>query len=414
MTLLNLLRVFQTQLLIILIISFSVIGLGILIHDSSAQEDIQIPIWIKDVAKWWADDKVSEMEFLNGIEYLINNQIIPIEFMPCSQINTESGTFNKAVPSWIKNNAGWWATDQIDDADFLYGIEYFIQKQIISLDNQKIKSKIPFEQIRFSDAWDVTNIDSLSYVSSAFFEIYGETGSCILDDGRLKWNSILLALNPLRMEQYEAVAVWDHPEKIIVVYPYFTHAAYHEPGFYTYYAGLCDHCTTTELVPARSTYTSSGKGHQALTLLGYDSITDVTLDRNPSILQQFDKVVMLHNEYVTRAMFDAVTNHPNVIYLYPNALYAEIEVDYEDETITLIRGHGYPEPNIANGFTHCENCGDDGWEFDNTHPYEYDSDCLNMEFYQIKNGWMLNCYPENVFVQDSQDLFNLLLLIKHL
>ena len=45
---------------------------------------------------------------------------------------------------------------------------------------------------------------------------------------------------------------------------------------------------------------------------------------------------MLHNEYVTQAMFDAITNHPNVIYLYPNALYAEIEVDYENNLITLI------------------------------------------------------------------------------
>ena len=143
-------------------------------------------------------------------------------------------------------------------------------------------------------------------------------------------------------------------------------------------------CTATAIQ-----YTSSGIGHQALTLLGYATITDIEIDKNPSILQQFDKVIMLHNEYVTRAMFDAITNHPNVIYLYPNALYAEIEVDYIDETITLIRGHNYPEPEIKNGFD---------WEFDNTHPYEYDTECLEMELYQIKNGWMTNCYPENFFM----------------
>jgi hypothetical protein len=91
-------------------------------------------------------------------------------------------------------------------------------------------------------------------------------------------------------------------------------------------------------------------------------------------------------------MFDAITNHPNVIYLYPNALYAEIEVDYIDETITLVRGHNYPEPSIINGFD---------WEFDNTHPYEFDSECADMEMYQIKNGWMTNCYPENVFLKNS-------------
>ena len=35
------------------------------------------------------------------------------------------------IPSWIKNNAGWWATDQIDDSSFLQGIQYLIQKGII-------------------------------------------------------------------------------------------------------------------------------------------------------------------------------------------------------------------------------------------------------------------------------------------
>ena len=87
---------------------------------------------------------------------------------------------------------------------------------------------------------------------------------------------------------------------------------------------------------------------------------------------------MLHNEYVTRTMFDAITSHPNVIYLYPNALYAEIEVDYDNNTITLIRGHNYPESEIVNGFD---------WEFENTHPYEYDDTCLDMEFY--KDYWHL-------------------------
>ena len=114
---------------------------------------------------------------------------------------------------------------------------------------------------------------------------------------------------------------------------------------------------------------------------------------------------MLHNEYVTRAMFDAITNHPNVLYLYPNALYAEIEVDYVDETITLIRGHNYPESSMTNGFD---------WEFDNTHPYEYDNLCADMKFYQIENGWMTNCYPENFFLKNHTGLFNLLKTIKNL
>jgi hypothetical protein len=97
-------------------------------------------------------------------------------------------------------------------------------------------------------------------------------------------------------------------------------------------------------------------------------------------------------------MFDAITSHPNVIYLYPNALYAEIEVDYDNNTITLIRGHNYPEQEIVNGFD---------WEFENTHPYEYDNNCQEMKFYKIDNGWQTNCYPEKV-LPASPDIFKVI------
>jgi len=388
---------------IILILSFSLIGSGILVPNSSAQ-DAQIPSWVKNVAGWWASGVISENEFLTGIEYLINNNIILIDFVPCNDMIQSQYGDTKSVPDWIKNNASWWSDNLIDDIDFINGLQYLIEYKIIKIDNKKILGKIPLEDIRFSSSWQ-TDKNFLVFVQSSFFEIYGVYGNCIMDGGEQVWKSLLLGLNPNKMDMYNEVAVWNDPQKTVVVYPYFTSVAYTEPGFYTYFRGECDDCTTTKFAQPTPVYTSSAMGHQALTLLGYTSITDVEIDKNPSILQQFDKVIMLHNEYVTRTMFDAVTNHPNVLYLYPNALYAEIEVNYIDETITLIRGHNYPELEITNGFD---------WEFDNTHPYEFDSMCQSMDIYKIKNGWMTTCYPENVFLKNSQQLFELLKLIKDL
>jgi len=389
---------------IILILSFSLIGSGILVPNSSAQ-DAQIPGWIKDVAGWWANDQISENEFVTGIEYLINNNIILLDFVPCNyEIQSQTISPSKSVPDWIKNNANWWSENLIDDIDFFNGLQYLIEHKIIKIDNKKILGKVPLEDIRFSTSWQVDK-NFLVFVQSSFFEVYGKYGDCIIQDGDQVWRSLALGLNPNKMAMYNEVAVWNDPQKTVVVYPYFTASAYNEPGFYTYYAGECDDCTTTKLTQPTIQYTSSGIGHQALTLLGYTAITDIEIDKNPSILQQFDKVIILHNEYVTRTMFDAITSHPNVLYLYPNALYAEIEVNYIDETITLIRGHNYPELEITNGFD---------WEFDNTHPYEYDNLCAGMEFYKIENGWMTNCYPENFFLEDHQGLLNLLKTIKDL
>jgi hypothetical protein len=388
---------------IVLILSFSLIGSGILVPNSSAQ-DAQIPNWVKNVAGWWGSGDISENEFVTGIEYLINNNIILLDFVPCNdEIQSQYGD-TKSVPDWIKNNANWWSDNLIDDTDFINGLQYLIEHKIIKIDNKKILGKAPLEDIKFSDSWAIDK-NFLVFVQSSFFEVYGKYGDCVMDGDEQVWRSLALGLNLNKLDIYNEVAVWNDPQKTVVVYPYFTSVAYTEPGFYTYFRGECDDCTTTKFAQPTVLYTSSGIGHQALTLLGYPTITDADIDKNPSILQQFDKVIMLHNEYVTRTMFDAITNHPNVIYLYPNALYAEIEVNYIDETITLIRGHNYPEPEITNGFD---------WEFDNTHPYEYDSRCQSMDIYKIKNGHMTTCYPENVFLKKSQQLFDLLKLIKDL
>ena len=203
-----------------------------------------------------------------------------------------------------------------------------------------------------------------------------------------------LELKPEFGDIYENIKHTNDDQKTIVIIPIFTASAYGDQGFYFYYHGECDSkCLTTKILDEASLgYTSNAFSIQALRLLGYDFITDIDIDKNPSILQNYDKVILLHNEYVTRAEFDAITHHKKVIYLFPNALYAEIKVDYANNLITLVRGHNYPEQQIHNGFE---------WEFDNSE-LEYDNSCENWKFNQIDNGIILNCYPENRLMWDTE------------
>ncbi|MDC0886109.1 hypothetical protein OAR90_03385, partial [Nitrosopumilus sp.] len=175
-----------------------------------------------------------------------------------------------------------------------------------------------------------------------------------------------------------------------VIYPTFTSAAYSEPGFYTYFAGACDESCITDLSFANPElkYTSSGMGTQLLRAFGYNFISDVDVDKYPEILKNYDTLILLHNEYVTKKMFDAITAHPNIIFLYPNALYAEIEVNHDDKTMTLIRGHNYPQIEIKNGFDYAVE--------EKFHSYEYDDDCFEPKFIKFENGYALNCYPDAV------------------
>ena len=193
---------------------------------------------------------------------------------------------------------------------------------------------------------------------------------------------------------YENIKHTNDDQKTIVIIPIFTASAYGDQGFYFYYHGECDSkCLTTKILDETLLgYTSNAFSIQALRLLGYDFITDIDIDKNPTILQNYDKIILLHNEYVTRAEFDAITYHKKVIYLFPNALYAEIKVDYDNNLIILVRGHNYPEQQIRNGFD---------WEFDNSE-FEYDTSCENWKFNQIDNGIILNCYPENRLMWDTE------------
>jgi len=85
-----------------------------------------IPSWVKNVAGFWHDGSINDASFLEGISYLIQNNIIIVP-------TTESGSGGGEVPEWVKNTAGWWANDEIDDDTFVNAITYLIQQGLIQV-----------------------------------------------------------------------------------------------------------------------------------------------------------------------------------------------------------------------------------------------------------------------------------------
>ena len=84
----------------------------------------KIPNWIKLNANWWATDQISDDEFLEGIDFLIQKELVS------SPMYTSDDSKQK-IPQWLKFPANWWATDQISDDEFLKIIEILIQRQKI-------------------------------------------------------------------------------------------------------------------------------------------------------------------------------------------------------------------------------------------------------------------------------------------
>lgn len=91
-----------------------------------------IPSWIKNNAAWWAEGTISEGEFLNGIQYLIKEDVL---LVTQTQATSEKAS---TVPDWVKNNAAWWAEGVITDDEFLNGIQHLIKIGMISVPSEKV------------------------------------------------------------------------------------------------------------------------------------------------------------------------------------------------------------------------------------------------------------------------------------
>ncbi|RMW37391.1 MAG: peptidase [Nitrosopumilus sp.] len=85
-----------------------------------------VPDWVKNNARWWSLDDISDGEFIGGLEYLIDTKIISIE-------PSERSFSEQVIPDWVKNNAKWWANNQIPQEEFLKSIQYLIKKGIIRI-----------------------------------------------------------------------------------------------------------------------------------------------------------------------------------------------------------------------------------------------------------------------------------------
>jgi hypothetical protein len=287
-----------------------------------------IPSWIKKTAVWWHDGKISDSEFINNIKWFIGKKIIPIQLVITNNNTTQR-------PYEFKDIAYYWGTGKISDKDFVSTIKHLVKNGVIKMDD-----------------------DFISNVN----------------------------------QKMKTFSVSNETEKSVVVIPVLTSSAYSDRGFYAHYRGECTRCLTIKIRDDTHSFVDSSNGLKVLQSLGYNTITDIDIDKNPKILEKYDEVILLHNEYVTQREFDAITKHSQVLYLYPNALYAKVRINYLNDTVTLVRGHGYPNNTIANGFS---------WKFDNS-KLEYDRNCENWKLYKINNGVMLNCYPEERLNYDME------------
>ncbi len=127
-----------------------------------------VPTWIKNTAGWWATDKIPDEEFVKSLQFLIENNIITV------QSSGKAQSALQAIPTWIKNTAGWWATDKIPDEEFLKGIDFLIDNGLLVIDlpdsqklteeEKKIQDRNEWEFARYLDRIEKTVSEDKRYI----------------------------------------------------------------------------------------------------------------------------------------------------------------------------------------------------------------------------------------------------------
>ncbi len=148
---------------IVFLIIFS-IGLSSSFFQEVYAEEQTVPSWIKIIAVWWGEDKITDEDFINTFQYLFENKILeipaPIGAQPeCSiglvldEITNEcvihdesdsNGIFIEAVEeqqntvvSLIKTTTLWWGKGKIVDQDFIDALQYLVENNVLTIEPEK-------------------------------------------------------------------------------------------------------------------------------------------------------------------------------------------------------------------------------------------------------------------------------------
>lgn len=92
---------------------------------NTGMSSFKIPYWVKNNAKWWSQNQISDEDFIKGVQFLITSGDLKTNLL--NQTSTETNT----IPSWIRSDAEWWSSGTISDEEFISSIQYLIDHSII-------------------------------------------------------------------------------------------------------------------------------------------------------------------------------------------------------------------------------------------------------------------------------------------
>jgi len=97
--------------------------------DDPPGNGVEIPKWVKDVAGFWCEDEIGSSEFVQVIEWMIQNGLITL---PQDSSQTQSST-SSVVPDWVQFSACVWYDGTFSDKEFSTTLQWLIENGIIKI-----------------------------------------------------------------------------------------------------------------------------------------------------------------------------------------------------------------------------------------------------------------------------------------
>lgn len=86
-----------------------------------------IPVWIKNDLRWWVEGAISDRDFVLGIQHLVSIGVLN----PPTPEHEIEGAAPIKVPKWVKTIAGWWVEDKVSDDEFRNAMRYLVEKGVM-------------------------------------------------------------------------------------------------------------------------------------------------------------------------------------------------------------------------------------------------------------------------------------------
>jgi hypothetical protein len=89
-------------------------------------EIVQIPNWLKQITQFWTSDNISNAQYFQTLNFLLDEQIIHVPYT-----KTPKNNGGNEIPTWIKINAEKWVNGDLSDDEFSIGMQWMLDRKII-------------------------------------------------------------------------------------------------------------------------------------------------------------------------------------------------------------------------------------------------------------------------------------------